>query len=194
MRSGSPVDPAVRAMIIRPLRKRAFGLLADASGAAGVEFAIVGPIFIGFVLAFFELGMVMLRISSVDFAVAEASKFVYIGAATAGDPTQSDIEDFICSRALLVSNCKQNIAVELTVVEAFFTPPPEAAPCRDSSSVDPAPVVRYQPGGTSDIVFMRVCVTTDVLTPFLGLGASLHRTETNRLQIVSSIAFMNEPF
>lgn len=167
---------------------------ADARGAAALEFAIVGPVFIGLIMALFELGLMMFKISMIDLAVSEATKFIYTGAVQSGTPTQTEIGEFICGKAVVVNDCENNITVELTAVSSFNEPPEGDAPCVDSANPDLNPSVSYTTGGGSQIMYMRVCVTTGVMTPGLGLGLALKSTDTNRAQIVSSVAFMNEPF
>lgn len=171
------------------------GLLANRSGAAALEFAMVGPIFIAIILSIIELGLNMTKIAMLDYAVSNASKFIYTGAVQDGTPTQSEIADFICNKAVVFTNCRNNIAVELTPITAFSAPPTNDAPCLDSDA-DPAlaPTVAYSTGNGSQIMFIRVCITTDILTPGLGAGLYMKKASTNRTQIVSSIAFMNEPF
>ena len=173
-------------------RQRRFG--PDAKGTVAIEFGLIAPVFLALVLSMLELGWTMTRIALIDNAVAQASKFVYIGAATSGNPTQAQLEQFICDEALVIHNCANNITVELTVISDFQSPPDWDAPCVDSDDVSIAPVVGYSPGGSGDIVFMRVCITTDLFTPGLGMGLALTRTDGGRTQIISSLAFMNEPF
>ncbi|MEO1014191.1 MAG: TadE family protein [Pseudomonadota bacterium] len=174
--------------------RRARRFSSDARGAAALEFAIVGPVFIALIMSLFELGLMMFKISMVDLAVSQATKFIYTGAVQSGTPTQEEIGEFICSRAVVLRDCENNITVELTAIGSFNAPPENDAPCVDSRNPDLNPTVAYDTGSGSQIMFMRVCVTTDVLTPGLGLGLALNSTDTDRAQIVSSVAFMNEPF
>lgn len=168
--------------------------IRNAKGTVAIEFAFIAPIFLALVLSTLELGWTMTKIALLDNAVARAAKFVYIGAASGGNPTQADLEQFICNEAMVIHNCTNNITVELTVLTDFQSPPAWNAPCIDSNDTSITPVVAYSPGGGGDIVFMRVCITTDLFTPGMGMGLALARTPGGRSQIVSSLAFMNEPF
>ncbi|MEO0694453.1 MAG: TadE/TadG family type IV pilus assembly protein [Pseudomonadota bacterium] len=168
--------------------------IGNVRGAAAVEFALVAPVFFALIVSMLELGLLTLKSTLVDRAVSQAAVFVYTGATSSTQSEKDRIRDFICKRALLIRECAKNLSVELTRVNSFSAPPTSDAPCRDSSDVTLAPVVTYQPGAGNDIVYMRVCATTNVLTPGMGLGLALAKTKTNRYQIISSIAFMNEPF
>lgn len=175
-------------------RRKTVGFPSDSKGAVAVEFALIAPVFLMLVLSVLELGWTMTRIALIDNAVAQAAKFVYIGAASSGSPTQTALEAFICDEAMVISNCYNNITVELTTINDFHSPPAWNAPCVDSDDVSLAPVVGYSPGAGGSIMFMRVCVTMDLFTPGLGMGLALQRTNGGRTQIISSLAFMNEPF
>ncbi|MEM6414046.1 MAG: TadE/TadG family type IV pilus assembly protein [Pseudomonadota bacterium] len=160
-------------------------------GVSSVEFALIGPVFLALIFSILELGLTMLKMSLLDFAVADAAKLVYVGT----PPTQSELEDFICDKARFFSACKENITVELTPISGFEDPPSSDAPCKDGDDVDQiAPAVTYNAGGANSIMYMRVCITTNIVTPGLGLGVNLVKTGTSRAQVISQVAFMNEPF
>ncbi len=166
-----------------------------ASGSAGIEFALIAPVFIGLIVSLFELGWTMTKIAMLDYAVAEGTKAIYTGGAQSGSVTQSSLEALICDRARVFDGCAQNISVELTPINAFGAPPATGATCVDDADTTTiAPIVQYTPGAGSEIMFMRVCVTTDVFTPGLGFGLALVKTPTGRSQIIATSAFMNEPF
>jgi len=169
-------------------------LIGDKRGAAALEFAMVGPVFIGLVVSFFELGLVMLKISMLDFAVAESAKFIYTTAAEGDPPTQSEMKQFICDRAKVLSGCADNIAVELAPIDAFGATPSEDAACVDSASEEINPPVEYSTGASNQVMFMRVCVTTNIISPAVrySFGRALIKSDTGRQEILSTIAFMNE--
>ncbi len=173
---------------------RKLNFFRNKDGAIAVEFALIGPLFIVFVVSSLELGWTMTKIALIDNAASQAAKFIYIGAASSGTPTQEELEAFICSKLKIVDDCSSNIAIEAVPVSGFNKPPKWNAPCRDSENSNYNPTVRYNPGAGNEIVYLRVCLTTKLLTPGLGLALSLANTETSRMQIVSSLAFMNEPF
>lgn len=163
-------------------------------GASAVEFAMVAPIFFGFFFILFELGLMMLRVSSADDAVSQVSRLIYTGAATNGTVTVDDIENFICDRVSFVEDCKKNIMVDSRVIQTFADRPDTEAPCRDSSQPNYTPAATYNTGQQSEIVFLRVCLTTDPILPGYGLAPYLADTVDGRVQIIASMAFANEPF
>ncbi len=160
------------------------------NGATAVEFAMVGPIFFALLFSMLETGWMMAKTAILDEAVAKASRQIYTGQA----PTKAALEAAICNEAFVFSDCINNINVETTVISDFSSPPTTAVECLDSSDSTFTPTVTYSTGADSQIMFMRVCVTTEVMTPGLGVGLALGKTDTGRFQLVSSTAFMNEPF
>jgi len=180
---------------IRKFRREAHRLDHDKTGAAALEFALLTPVFLGFILAIMETGWLFIRMSLLDAAVVQSSRFIYTGEAQFGVIEQSDIEDFICDKVIVISKsyCIGHIALELIVIDTFDGIPDDAPVC---SSVDlpVQPVTEYDPGQASEIVFMRVCVLTKLFMPGLGLGAGLDQTDDGEFRMTSAIAFMNEPF
>ncbi len=172
-------------------------LTHDTRGAAALEFAITGPLFIALILAMIETGVVTMKIALLDNAVAEAARIVYTGGLNGSTTGQSDLEDFICKKAVLFSRCKENIVIELTPIGQFNNQPNTAPTCFDSTgSVDVKPVTAFNAGARSEVMFMRVCMTTAVITPGLGAGVGLRKSNLNpnRRQIITQSAFLNEPF
>lgn len=162
-------------------------------GATAVELALVGPVFLWLVFGMIETGWLFAKLSLIDRAVANASRFVYTGAQLNNAAvTRESIEQFICDEAVIIADCTENVALELTVISNFSTPPTSAAPCREKD-VDIAPTTTFNPGARQDIMFMRVCVTTDLFMPFLGFGLALDKTESGNFQFTSSTTFSNEP-
>ncbi len=177
------------------LRIRYRDLSGDNSGSTAVEFAMISPILLLMLFGMLELGWLFIRMSILDSAVAEAGRSVYTGAAAYGYVTHDDIEEMICDNLTFASAnyCKANIAVELTVIEDFNDAPDHAAVCEDDS-MKVQPLTNYEPGAESEIVYMRVCLTTPLMLPAIGMATQLPQTEDGRFQMTSAITFMNEPF
>lgn len=164
--------------------------LRSERGTAAIEFALVGPLFFAILFSMLETGWIMAKSAILDDAVAQVSRQIYTGQV----PTKAAIEAAICDRAFLFHDCQNNINVETTVVSGFTTPPSDDVECLDSANTEFTPATTYATGSGADILYMRVCVTTDILTPGLGVGLSMINTDTGRFQITSSLAFQNEPF
>ncbi len=181
-------------MAVRRLKSLCSRARNDDSGATAVEFGILGPIFFVMIFSAIELGFVLTKVALLESAANEVAKQVYIGAAASGSVTKQDLEEQVCETMELVdSNCDGNLAIELTPIATYSSIPAADAKCVDKG--DPIkPTVDFIPGAGNNIVYMRICLTTNILTPGLGFGLSLPKTDNGKLQIISALAFSNEPF
>ena len=173
-------------------------LTRDCAGVTAVEFALIAPVFFAMLFSLFEVGLLLTRMAMVDHAVNVVSKQVYTGEVTEGINTgtisQTDIEKAVCGvAATVIPNCESEITVELTEISSMSSLPSEGAKCEDAT-LELNPSVTFNPGRGNSIVFMRVCMTVDLLTPGLGFGLRLPKTNTGRFELISSAAFLNEPF
>ena len=168
----------------------------DRRGVAAIEFALIGPLHIALLLSMMETGLIFTKVSLLDLGISEASKSIYIGAATNGVVTRDDIKRTVCKYVDNVqSDCFSNLIVELTEISDFDDPPSSDVQCQEvGSDEDIEPTVTYNPGSTSSVVYLRVCLTTEVMFPGIGAGLHMHKTDTGKFEIVTATAFMNEPF
>ncbi len=179
--------------LYRKLRRTAKRAAADRKGSAAVEFALVSPVFFAFLFSLFEAGLLFTRIAVIEDATQDVSRQIYTGAAQAGGLTQADIATMICNGTAGFISCTDSIEVEVQTVTGFNALPTTDAVCDESGDAI-NPTTAFNPGATQEIVFVRVCVTVPLFTPGLGLGLALPKTAGGNYAIVSSLAFVNEPF
>lgn len=177
------------------MRKGRFGrLLArfglSARGAAAVEFALVAPMLLALIFSTLEAGWLMTQSVMLDHALDRSVRQVRIGTLAGATPAQ--FRDTVCAAAMVLANCGQALAIELIPVKTGTDIPSDSARCVDRDSPI-APVLRYNPGGRSETVFVRACFVVDPLTPFLGLALRMPKDDSGALRIVSMSAFANEP-
>ena len=185
-------------LLLARLSKHIKSLRAEVSGVAAIEFSILAPVFLALLFGGFEIGLLFTRIVMLDDATTKLSKLVYIGEVAdgvfSGSFTSADFENLICDRvSLMFPNCADNLTIEMTPINSFQNIPKTDAVCHDKD-VELKPAVSFNPGGGSTIVFMRACMTIDLITPGIGLGLALTKTENGRFQVISTATFMNEPF
>jgi hypothetical protein len=125
-----------------------------------------------------------------DEAVSLASRSVYTGQT----PTKAALEAFICDRVEMVSDCAANINIESIAIDTYETGGRDPIQCRDSSDLSFTPAVNYTTGAGGMIMLLRVCLAVDLMTPGVGVAQRMPKTSNGRYQMVSEIAFMNEPF
>lgn len=170
--------------------------LRNRRGAAALEFALVGPIHLALILGMMETGMLMGKIALLELGTASAAKQVYIGAAAESDEGLAAVKEDVCKYVgRLQPSCMQNIIVELTDVSDFQTPPSLGDDCEKIESDDSDKLRNFRTGASSSVMYMRVCLTTDIIFPGVGAGLDLNTPgETGKYQFVSASVFQNEPF
>ncbi len=165
------------------------------SGATAVEFALIAPIFFALTFSLFEVGWLFTKIALIDNATSQVSRDIYTGAAiNDATITAESLTQDICDSVVIIQNCEENTTIEVTTISDFNSIPTSGEVCRDSFGSGIRPATTFDPGASSEISFVRVCVTTDILTPFIGLGLALPKNANGRFEIVSALAFANEPF
>lgn len=166
----------------------------DERGVTLVEFALLSPIFVPLIFSVFETSVVYTKIAMVNHAVSTVSKDIYIGTASSGTLTYDVLEQNICDNMVMSGDdCTSNLVLELTEIASLADLPDTDAVC-EYTDIDIKPAVSYDPGGSSSIVFMRVCFVTDIFTPGIGFGLRLPKTDGDKFALVSSAAFVNEPY
>lgn len=176
----------------RPCRaRRLTRLVRCEDGNATVEFAIILPLFMLIFASIFELGMAMTRLTMLEHGLDKTMREIRLG--TASGLTQDAVRDSVCDRASILRDCEDTLQIEMTRIDTeTWVMPPQPARCVDRAS-DINPVVTYQNGVQSDVMFIRACYVVDPIFPAFGLGAILERDHTGGLHLVASAAFSQEP-
>ena len=169
-------------------RRRRFG--RDTRGAAAIEFALVVPVLLAIIFSTLEVGWIMVQSIMLDRALDMTVRELRIG--SFANPTQEEMRERVCDRALVLINCEANLALELVPIVTPASYPTDAARCVDRDSPI-APVLRFNPGSRTQTVFVRACFVVDPITPMMGLSLVLSRDDTGALRLVSKSAFINEP-
>ena len=196
--SGSKSQPSVLNRIFDKFRR-------DISGAAGVEFALTGPLFILTILGTMEIGMVLSTEALMEGAVRDAARFGVTGQNEA--ERLAIIQDIIADRTIgLVDTDEAEIDVliygsfdVIGAPEPFVDGPPfngvydvgeSYTDINGNSQWDPDQGLASA-GQSGEVVLYRVTYDAPSLTGFLN---HLIGGDDNVIQLVASIAVRNEPY
>ena len=196
--SGSKHQPPVIVRICDKFRR-------DQSGAAAVEFALTGPLFILTILGVMEFGMVLSTEALMEGAVRDAARFGITGQNEA--ERLQIIEDIVSERTIGLVDVA---AAEIDVLtygsfDVIVAPEPfvDASPYNgvyDSgeSYTDINSNGQWDPdqglasaGQSGEVVLYRITYDAPSMTGFLD---HLIGGEDNAIQLVASIAVRNEPY
>lgn len=163
----------------------------DKDGAASVEFVIVAPVYLGIMFSMFEAGWLMTQSMMLERALDVTVRDLRLGLQS--DTSHDNFKQLICDKASIIKDCKENVLLELVPISNSSDVPTETV-CRDrTAGVGVDPVVTFNPGARSEIMYMRACVVIDPLMPGMGLGLHLPKDESGGFALVSYAAFVNEP-
>ncbi|GGF86676.1 MULTISPECIES: TadE/TadG family type IV pilus assembly protein [Rhizobium] len=163
--------------------------LADQSGSAAVEFALLVPLVLALLFSVLEAGWIMTQSIMLDRGLSRASRAVQIGTTSM---SYTQYKQKVCAEAFILANCEKALRLELTPIDTAADFPTSDTPCVDRSvAIDP--VTTYHAGQTSQLVFARACFVVDPMIPGIGYGLSVPKDNTGAMRLTSSFAFVNEP-
>lgn len=165
--------------------------LRDNKGASAIEFAILAPVFLMIVFGIMEIGFHMAQISNLDDSVRTIVRLVHIGKANKEQYNTAEIAQLICDETSFFPKCEQRITIELTKIDSFGDIPNTNAQCQEHEE----PIntsINYSNGDESVVLFLRVCVIIDFLTPYADMVFAGRTLEGRKIEIVSSAVFTSK--
>jgi hypothetical protein len=177
--------------IPRPLQRLMARFSRSEDGSATIEFAITFPAVMMLMLSGIELGMVTLHHAMLERALDITVRDIRLGTGTA--PQHDEIKTLICDRAGFISNCSQNLRLEMIQVDPrnWVAISPDAD-CTDRSE-EVAPVRSFVNGMENELMVLRACAKFDPVFPTTGLGQNIAKDAAGQYALVSISAFVQEP-
>jgi Flp pilus assembly protein TadG len=171
------------------LRRRSFG--RDRSGATAVEFAMVSPLFFGFLFAILETGTLFLRTTAIDAGVEEAKRVTMTGqiaAAGGGAASEAAFRKAFCDQVSWLITCND---VKFDV-RAFQVWGAAAMPSPVQGGVFNPAGLQFNPGQPCQIVVIRAYYQTMSLTGMIRNDVAT--LAGGSILLTGAAAFRNEPF
>jgi len=170
-----------------PLLRR---FLRDSDGVATVEFVLVFPIFLSFLLMSIELGFVTMRYALIERGLDMTVREIRLG--TGADWQHDDIKDSVCENALFVANCKTALRLEMRPRSIRdYTSLGDEVDCTDRA--EESNPVSFQTGGENQLMVLRACYKYRPLFPAALLGSTLKKDDSGDASIIAMTAFVQEP-
>jgi len=177
-------------MIMRPgtwLRR----FLRDTRGTATVEFVVLAPFLIGFIVFAIELGMLSLRGAMLERGLDIAVREVRLGTGTA--PEHDEIKDIVCDNATVISDCDAKLRLEMIPTDLRNFAVLDGTPdCTDAAEPS-KPVRNFIPGGQNQLMLLRACLKYTPLFPEAMLGDVLVKDASGDVALTTVSAFVQEP-
>lgn len=168
---------------LRSLRRRE-------DGAVTVEFVIIFPAFMFFILSAMEYSVVTLQQAMLERAVDQTVRDIRLGTGT--NPTHDQIKDTICDRVVVIKRCTTNLQLEMLQQSAFVgLDLPPVPDCTDNSE-EVNPVRAFENGLSNELMILRACAKVDPIFPTSAMGRILS-DESGQIELTATTAFVQEP-
>ena len=171
--------------------------LEDDKGSASIEFVVLFPLLFGILMAYLEMGWLMTKHMMLDRGLDLTMRQVRL--ASAPVTNYEAIRTAICANAYILSDCEEELKIQLIAVEDI-TPAILASPDCYDRGLDAASNLPTNyaigGGGRDQLMFVRVCVLVNPILPGVGYGYRLSHNdagETVGYSMISYSAFKNEP-
>jgi len=162
----------------------------DTSGAAAVEFALVGSTFMLMLLASFEFGYMLFVQSALDNAARDAARLIRTGQAQMSSNPTSTFQTLLCNDVGSLISCA-SIIYQAQAFNAWS----------DAQTAMNTPATRssngnfvssgFNPGSQGQILVVTVTYNYPFFTPWI---AGLLGGSTNSALLTSTVVFQNEPY
>lgn len=177
------------------------GLARNERGATVVEFAILLPLFLAFVLGIIEICVYFFIAGQLQYGVEQASRSIRVGdpAVVGNNPANSDaFLALVCGNinTLMIGTCATNLLVDVRSFASFDLIAYPADPDLDSDgTIEPAEV-QYCAGEPSTAVVARVYYRhSTMLIGFLGnIFTAIIPSPPSAITIQSTTTFRTEPY
>ncbi|WP_296761734.1 TadE/TadG family type IV pilus assembly protein [Sediminimonas sp.] len=173
------------------LRRLATRFWRDERANPTIEFVIMFPVMVFFLLSAVELGFMTMRNTMLERAVDMTVRDIRLS--TGMNLQHSDIKNTICDRAGMLPDCRDNLRLEMVQIDPRnWSTPDSTADCTDQSQ-EARPVRNFENGQENQMMLIRACLKFRPVFPLTGLGKSLTTDAAGHAAMVASSAFVQEP-
>lgn len=162
------------------------------AGTATIEFVILFPFIVSFMLGSVEIGVLKVRHVMLERAVDLSVRDLRLG--TWNPPTHLELKEKICNLATVIPDCMNVILIELRPVSTeTWAPLGEATKCLDREE-EVSPYTEFDGGQQNEMMLVRVCIIVDPFFASSELALDLPKHDAGGgYALVSTSAFVNEP-
>jgi Flp pilus assembly protein TadG len=160
----------------------------ETRAATAVEFGMVAAPFLALLICILQLAVVMIAQEVLQTATNQAARLIMTGQAQTSNMTSSQFQQQVCTNATPLFTCSGiyvNVQTFSTFSSVSMTNPDQSGTFNSSN-------LGYSPGGDGDIEVVQVFYEWPVV---LGpLGFNLSNMSGDKLLLVATAAFRNEPY
>lgn len=161
-------------------------------GSVAVEFAMLSVPFLSLIFAIFQTSMVHITGQVLQTAVTDASRLIMTGQAQNGAMTKDQFKAEICKRVTALFNCNSLLLLDVQTPVGGWAAASIADPPVVGGVIDPDQLNTFNLGTQGSIVVVRAMIAYPIIVPLV--GQSFVNLSGNKLLIMASAAFQNEPY
>jgi Flp pilus assembly protein TadG len=174
--------PRFRVTIVRRFKKAE-------DGTTAIEFAVVAMPFFAMMFAIIETSLSFFASQLLETAVGDAARMVMTGQAKNFDAVTFKTQ--VCNRIPSIIDCAGGVKVDVRPYDEFSAAD-MSKPLVGGNVVFPPGFPTFDPGVGGQIIVVRATYEMPVYTNFYGKGVA--NTNNQKLLIMATSAFRNEPF
>jgi Flp pilus assembly pilin Flp len=162
----------------------------DETGNAVVEFALLVPIFIFFMMAAVEVGLMSIRNTMLERGLDQTVRWIRLN--TGAAPTHDQLKEMICTYEV-VPDCMDNLQLEMVRrdIRNWQDLPTEYA-CTDRS-LEVQPMANMSFGMDNELMILRACAKYEPIFPTSWFTNELTLDEAGDARLMAMTAFVQEP-
>jgi len=162
-------------------------LAADQSGNATIEFVIWFPIYLFLLVAGLEMGSASWRNAALETALDRTARELRLPSST---PMQhAEIKAAICDKTVLISNCAENLRLEMVVLDPNNWVDPAAPSCTDTIA-PVAPLHKFTNGVSERVVLLRACAQYRPYLPLSSFGQAMTDGNDGWARVTATSAYV----
>lgn len=181
-------------MIRSTLRRLARRFRRREDGTATIEFVIFVPTVVMIFMASIEAGFYMAKHVMLERGLDLVIRDVRLGNIPLAEMNAAGLRQRICAATPMLVDCPSILKIEMRPVSLdTFDMPAVPTTCVNRGNVAPPPDDDLLPGGSNDLVMVRVCAVQDPIFPSTGIGLQLRKDDLGGYQLATASVYVNEP-
>jgi hypothetical protein len=163
-------------------------------GTATIEFVIFVPTVVMIFMASVEAGFYMAKHVMLERGLDLVIRDVRLHNIPPTELNPAGLRARICDATPILSDCTSILKIEMRPVSmATFDMPTVPSTCVNRGAAAPPPDEDLLPGGSNELMMVRVCAVQDPIFPSTGIGLQLRADDLGGYQLAAASVYVNEP-
>ena len=168
-------------------------------GNPAVEFMLIFPAFMWLTMSGVEIGILAFNHANLERALDETIRDVRLNhlekytSNTEQGWTHDLLKSIVCEKASFISDCDENLALEMTRIDPYVGNTLNADPYCVDTPEEIRPSQTFSPGASNELMIIRACVEINPLWTFSQLGQLAQKDPDGQYELHATTVFVHEP-